>query len=70
MTRAPLLPSLLPPLLAMLALLAACTAAPPTPEQRRAQCEADRTRRGIGRLLPPEARQRPDCLPPADPTAR
>ena len=62
MTRA-----ILPPSLLMLGLLAACGTAPPSPEQRRAQCEADRTRRGIGRLLPPEARQRPDCLPPADP---
>ena len=43
-------------------LLAAC-ATDPTPAQIRAQCEADRTRRGIGRLLPPEARTRPECLP-------
>jgi hypothetical protein len=43
-------------------LLAAC-ATEPTPEQMRAVCEAERTRRGIGRLLPPEARVRPECLP-------
>ena len=47
-------------LLAALALFAAC-AVTPTPEQRRAQCEAERTRRGIARLLPPEARQSADC---------
>jgi hypothetical protein len=51
-----------PVILAALALLSAC-AATPTPEQRRAQCEADRTRRGISRLLPPETRQSPDCAP-------
>ena len=50
-------------LLLLLALPASC-ATDPTPEQRRAQCEADRTRRGIGRLLPPETRLRPECLPP------
>ena len=43
--------------------LAGC-AVNPTPEQRRAQCEAERTRRGIRRLLPPETRDRPECLPP------
>lgn len=47
--------------LILLALLAAC-ATDPTPEQIRAQCEADRTRRGISRLLPPETRTRPECL--------
>ena len=53
-------------LLALLAappLLAAC-ATEATPEQVRAVCEAERTRRGIGRLLPPEAWARPECLPP------
>ena len=51
-----------PALLAALALLTAC-ATTATPEQRRAQCEAERTRRGISRLLPPETRQSPDCAP-------
>ena len=37
----------------------------PTPEQIRAQCEAERTRRGIRRLLPPETRDRPECQPPS-----
>lgn len=49
---------------AALPLPAAC-ATEATPEQIRAQCEAERTRRGIGRLLPPEARVRPECLPPS-----
>jgi hypothetical protein len=44
--------------------LAGC-AVDPTPEQIRAQCEAERTRRGIRRLLPPETRDRPECQPPS-----
>ena len=63
----PAAPARRPLLLGLLAaapsLLAAC-AVEPTPEQIRAQCEIERTRRGIGRLLPPEARVRPECLPP------
>ena len=55
---------LLSSLAAALPLLAAC-GTDPTPEQLRAQCEAERTRRGIDRLLPPEARVRPECLPPS-----
>ena len=55
---------LLASLATALPFLAAC-ATEPTPEQLRAVCEAERTRRGIGRLLPPEARVRPECLPPA-----
>jgi hypothetical protein len=51
-----------PVILAALALLTAC-ATTPTPEQRRARCEAERTRHGISRLLPPETRQSPDCAP-------
>lgn len=52
-----------PVILAALALLTAC-ATTPTPEQRRARREAERTRRGISRsLLPPETRQSPDCAP-------
>jgi hypothetical protein len=50
-------------LLAVAAPLLAACATQPTPEQMRAVCEAERTRRGIGRLLPPEARVRPECLP-------
>jgi hypothetical protein len=56
-------------LLAALALLSAC-ATTPTSEQIRAQCEADRTRRGISRLLPPETRMRPECLAPSQSTPR
>ncbi|MDO9707362.1 hypothetical protein [Paracraurococcus lichenis] len=56
-------------LLAVLALLAAC-ATDPTPEQIRAQCEAERTRRGISRLLPPEGRTRPECLAPGQSPSR
>ena len=52
-----------PLMLAALALLSAC-ATTATSEQRRAQCEAERTRRGISRLLPPESRQSPDCATP------
>ncbi|WP_165982527.1 hypothetical protein [Dankookia rubra] len=51
-----------PLLFTALAMLSAC-ATTATPEQRRAQCEAERTRRGISRLLPPETRQSPDCAP-------
>jgi hypothetical protein len=51
-----------PPLPAALGLLSAC-ARTATPEQVRARCEAERTRRGISRLLPPESRQSPDCAP-------
>ena len=56
-------------LLAALAALAACTGTP-SPEQVRAQCEMERTRRGISRLLPPDARQRPECLAAGQPTSR
>lgn len=49
-------------LLLLLALgLPACAATPPgSPEQWRAVCDAERTRRGASRLLP-EAAQRPEC---------
>jgi hypothetical protein len=47
-------------LLAALAGLTAC-ATDVTPDQRRTQCEAERTRRGISRLLSPDARRSPDC---------
>ncbi len=56
-------------LLAALALASAC-ATDPTPEQVRAQCEAERTRRGISRLLPPETRTRPECLAPGQSSPR
>ncbi len=44
--------------------LAGC-AVNPAPGQIRAQCEAERTRRGIRRLLPAETPDRPECLPPS-----
>lgn len=51
-------------LLAAAPLTACAPAATPTPAQRRALCEAERTRRGITRLLPPEIRERPECRTP------
>ena len=39
--------------------------ADPKPEQIGAQREAERERRSIRRLPPPETRDRPECLPPS-----
>ena len=44
-------------------LLRACTTTP-TPERIRTQSEAECTRRGLCRLLPPKTRTRPECLAP------